>query len=89
MSRSKVRSFTVAPSSPGGRAFFVEARSRLQLQRRLFDALRCSEEVSWELVSALWADKPVFVLDIGVSLIPGCFEGVSYQWMGASRGFGA
>lgn len=75
----KIRSFTVAALAPVVSPFNLVAHSKLQLGRRLAEALGVAPELVSEVVDALWKGKPVVVTDLGMAVLPGSFPGVSYQ----------
>lgn len=75
----KTRLFTVAAFAPVVPPFSFAAHSKMQLGRRLAEALGVVPELVSEVSDALWKGKPVVVTDLGVVVLLGTFSAVSYQ----------
>jgi len=77
----KTRSFTVAAFAPVASPFGFVAHSKLQLRRRLAEALHVAPDLVQEASDVLWRGNPVYLFDLGVTILPGRFSTVSYQML--------
>jgi hypothetical protein len=80
----KIRSFSVSAFEPAIRPYRVTARLRHQLMHRLAEAFGVAPEMLKDPVDALWKNSPVFMVDVGMAILPGDFPSVSYQMFASS-----
>lgn len=77
----KVRHFSVSAYMPIRHPFLVHAHSKIQLLQRLSLEMEIPENQLIDAADALWKGHPVFLTDIEVVLLPGRFQGISYQML--------
>lgn len=77
----KIRSFTVAAFAPVASPFGFVAHSKLQLGRRLAEALHVAPDLVTDAADVLWRGNPVYLFELGVSILPVRFSTVSYQML--------
>ncbi len=74
----KTRVFSVSAFLPIRPPFIVTAHSKLQLARRLAEALGVEPPTFAGVADALWKGRPVFLTEEGTVILPGFFPSISY-----------